>query len=98
MSETKLSKEIRDALTDAGIWAMRINSGKVPVRGGFMHLAPTGTPDVLVIHPYGWLEVKGDSPTSEEQVKFRERAAKSGVRHAEVRSVEDALRTVLSWR
>lgn len=99
MSETRLSKEIRDALTDAGFWAMRINSGTVRVAGGFMHLAPKGTPDVLVLHPYGWLEVKTDvGESSEAQRKFRERAAKTGVRHAEVRSVEDALRTVLSWK
>lgn len=28
-------------------WAMRVNSGGVKVRGGFMHLAPEGTPDIM---------------------------------------------------
>lgn len=28
-------------------WAVRMNSGKVAVRRGWMHLAPRGTPDIV---------------------------------------------------
>ncbi len=97
--ETKISKEIRDALTDAGYWSIRINSGTVRVAGGFMHLAPKGTPDILVLNPYGWLEIKTDKGvTSEAQIKFRERCAREGIRHAEVRSAAEAVELVTGWR
>ena len=46
--ETKLYGAIIEALARAGLaWMTRVHSGKTKVRGGYMQLAPTGTPDLL---------------------------------------------------
>lgn len=46
--ESELQREIMDALKHFScLKAWRCNSGTVKVRGGFMHLAPAGTPDVI---------------------------------------------------
>src|SRR5262245_42370766 len=69
-TESQISKSIRDALDKLGIPNWRMNSGVVRVRGGFMRLAPEGTPDILAAPnvPEGmtawecpkllWIEVK----------------------------------------
>ena len=100
MSESNLSADIRKALTLAGLWVIRLNSGSSRVRGGYIHGAPVGTPDLLIVAPvYGWLEVKmpGKYPTAEQRA-WHDRAEKEKVRVATVRSVEDALRTVQDWK
>jgi hypothetical protein len=43
--ETAISKEIGAQLDAMRVYHFRVNSGRVPVRGGWLHLAPTGTPD-----------------------------------------------------
>jgi hypothetical protein len=100
-TETDLSRAIQDALGKLGAMVERIQSGKVRVRGGYMHLASEGTPDLFVAFrgATGFLEVKtreGERRTA--QAEWHERAHKHGVRVAVVRSVEEALRTVMSWR
>jgi hypothetical protein len=48
MSETALRSAIVDALNATGlvrVWS--IHAGRVKVRGGWLHLCPTGTPDVV---------------------------------------------------
>lgn len=99
MSETDLSKAIRDALTRRGFWVERVNSGKAKVRRGWLYGAAIGTPDILVIAPvYGWLEVKTDiGRLSAEQTAWHDRARNFGVRVDVVRSVEGALRTAERW-
>jgi len=48
MSETKLSRAIQDALTlDPDVLVVRVHSGKVKVKGGWMQLAEEGTSDLL---------------------------------------------------
>jgi hypothetical protein len=52
---------IRHAQELLGVLAIRINSGRVKVRGGWMTLAPIGTPDLLFVLFGGrccWLECK----------------------------------------
>jgi hypothetical protein len=104
MSETKLSKAIREALVATGCWVERVQSGVVPAVKGkrvhYVHCASPGTPDLLLVAPIqGWLEVKTPKgKLSDDQKRWHERAARIGVRVADVRSVRDALETVALWR
>lgn len=97
--ETDLASQIRDAingLTLAKVW--RENAGAVPTRGGYMHLAPAGTPDIVGYLPGGRfvaLEVK--RPKEKErpaQLEFLTRAQQLGCLVGVVRSVEEALKLV----
>ena len=98
MSETALSASIRAAILSMGYRCERVNSGSVPTRGGWYHGASTGTPDTIIVHPYGWLETKTDEyDLSEGQKKWHREHAALGVRIAVVRSVEQALRVVKGW-
>jgi len=99
MTETQLSKSIRDTLERAGFWVERIFSGSARVRGGFIHGASNGTPDLMVLDPFGFLEVKLPGKDLEnDQVLWHVKAAGLGHRIATVRSEEQALRTVMGWR
>jgi hypothetical protein len=81
-AETGVQREIKAALEMAGYIVRRIHSGKVKVSGGWMQLAETGTPDLLVIGR-GWMglcEVKTeDGELSPEQVDFSREMFKRGV-------------------
>lgn len=98
MSETALSRQIRDAINGAGWKCERVNAGRVPTRGGWFHGASAGTPDTIVVWPYGWLETKTpEYELSADQNKWHADAIAHGVRVATVRSVEQALRAVKGW-
>lgn len=91
MSETALSKSIREALEASGLWVERINSGSPSRR---MRGVKRGTPDLLIIGPgrYGWLEVKDPGENLRpSQVEWHEKAARLGVPVRVVRSVAEAL-------
>lgn len=49
--ETSISRECADVLDAMNLYHLRLQSGRVKVRGGFMHLCPTGTPDRLFLLP-----------------------------------------------
>lgn len=55
--ETKRQAQIVKALSDIGRIVIRVQSGKVQVRGGWMQLAQPGTPD-LYVAGFGFLETK----------------------------------------
>lgn len=98
MTETAVSRAIRDALESLGIWVIRIQSGTIPMRGRRIHLAEPGTPDLWT--PHGWLEVKRsekEAPT-DVQLRWHARAHRHGVRVATVASPAEAVRVVLGWR
>jgi hypothetical protein len=98
VSETDISRSIRKALTLAGYHVERVNSGKVPTRNGYFQGASPGTPDTVVLAPYGWLETKTPiGKLNENQKKWHARAEKLGVRVAVVRSASDAIRAVDKW-
>jgi hypothetical protein len=64
--EGRLKEEVIGELKKLGIFYLRTNSGVVKVRGGFIHLAPIGTADLLVfkgMQPY-WIELKGLGQTT----------------------------------
>ncbi len=91
MTETQLQRSIIDGLEQLGFWTMRINAG----RKGGVQMAPKGTPDILVLCPYIWLEVKlPDGKLSPEQLTFGERAKREAVPHAVVRSLSEAVSVV----
>jgi hypothetical protein len=80
-----------DGLEKLGFWSIRINAGR---RGG-VRMAPKGTPDILVLQPYVWLELKlKDGELRPEQVAFFERAKREGVPCAVVRSLQEAISVV----
>ncbi len=95
--ETAISRDIQAALTAVGIPCIRVQSGKVKVRGGWMQLADEGTPDLWT--PWGWLEVKtAGGLLRPAQESWRERMARWGVRVATVTSARAAVDVALEWR
>jgi hypothetical protein len=100
VSETEISLNIRRALKLAGFWCERVNSGKVPTRGGFFQGASKGTPDTVVVSPvYGWLETKTpEGKLSDGQRKWHAKAKARCVRIAVVMSASEAIAVVRGWR
>ncbi|MGH9604291.1 MAG: hypothetical protein ACRD3N_01205 [Terracidiphilus sp.] len=105
MSEcSQLTTPIVEALTDAGYFAMRLNSGKVKVRGGWLSLCPCGTADILVCPPMRpplWVETKAvkrdyHREQVEAQDAFRERVTRLGHGYVTARDLADVLRALES--
>jgi hypothetical protein len=100
--ETKLQRAIIDAIELQGAYVERINSGKVKVRGGWMHGLKEGSPDLRgYIAPTGrayYLEVKlpGEKPKP-EQLAWKATHEKRGALHAFVTSVPDAVAVMSGW-
>lgn len=95
MSETDLQSAIMKALKQAGYWAFRVNSGG---RQGRVRLAPDGTPDICVVSPHGWLEVKQPGkPLRPAQSDWHAQAQRLGVRVAVVTSVGEAVSVAGDW-
>lgn len=102
MTETDLHRAILKALELRGHWAFRVNAGGMQVGQGksraFVRMAPAGTPDICLLSPQGWLEVK--TPTgklSKAQDSWHTKARLHSVRVATVRSVSEALAVVERW-
>lgn len=103
--ETDLQRAILEALAAHGHWAMRVNAGThaIPAAGEHarrvIRSAPSGTPDILVIKPYGWLEVKLLGGTLRpSQIAWHARAEREWLRCVVVRSIAEALRAVDRWK
>jgi hypothetical protein len=103
MSETDLSRGIRQALQAKGCRVIRIQSGMLRVAAGersyFVRCAEIGTPDWLVIRAgvYTWLEVKtAAGELSREQRAWHEWARAQGLRVAVVRAISEAIRAVFA--
>ncbi len=105
-SETDISRGIIEALRATGWRVIRVNSGKVKVSGGYMQLAPAGTPDLLVFGKvssdgraiWGWLESKMPiGKLSEKQIEFQQFARAKNINVATVRSRQEALDAVKGW-
>jgi hypothetical protein len=92
--EGAIQSQITEYLKLRGIWHMRVQSGKVKVRGGWMQLAPTGTADLLAWPRSGpvWIEVKKPKGTHEtEQQEFRDLMADLNVRYILARSLDEVI-------
>lgn len=96
--ETDRQAEIVETLRKAGFFVLRIHSGCVRVKRGFMHLAPKGTPDLYVLG-WGWLETKMDKgkPTP-EQLEMHARIRRAGECVGVVRTPAEALRAVMGGK
>ena len=73
MSETSgVTRPILEALTKAGYFAMRLNSGSARIGKYWVKLCPAGTADIVVYPPYRlplWIETKAaKGKTNPEQV------------------------------
>lgn len=89
--ETDLQTAIQDGLEKLGFWVMRVNAGK----RGRVRMAPKGTPDLLCLLPYLWLEVKRPGEElNDNQVIWHEKAKKEGIPCCIVSSVGDAVTAV----
>jgi hypothetical protein len=96
--ETDRQALIVAALEALGRHVVRIQCGRVKVRGGWMHLAPTGTPDLYVLG-WGWLETKMDkTKPSPDQLAMHDRIRRAGELVAVVRTPAEAIRAVSSGR
>jgi hypothetical protein len=93
-SETAISRSISSGLESLGAIAIRVQSGLVKVRGGWMHLAPPGTPDRLFLLENGcglWLETKTPiGSLSTEQIAWHYEARKRGHNVFTVKSEREA--------
>lgn len=99
--ETVLQRAIIDALAQVyGVAAIRVQSGRVRARGGYVHAAPPGTPDLLLeMFRTSMLEIKTSSGRlSLVQENRHAELEQRGVRIAVVRSVAGALEVVQRWR
>ena len=94
--ETQRQATIVAELSKLGRLVIRVQSGVVKVKRGWMHLAPEGTPDLYVVG-WGWLETKLEkSKPTPEQLDMHARLIAAGERVAVVRSVAEALEAVRS--
>ncbi len=95
--ETILQKAITDAIAARyGTLAhvVRVNSGSVPAKRGWIHLAPKGTPDlhVDIAGASVWIEVKLPGETSDAtQLQVQGSLRMCGAYVYEVHSVAEAL-------
>jgi hypothetical protein len=99
MSEAALTTAVLNALQQMpGVVAWRCNSGTAKVRGGWMHLAPNGTADVIGFASPGGrffgIELKvqgGRHPHTKEQQDWGAKVQKHGGIYILARSVAEAL-------
>ena len=98
MSEqSEITGPLVKMLRQMGIFTLRLNSGKVRVRGGYMHLCPEGTADILC-WPKGrtcWLETKASKGMMrDKQMEFRDTVTSLGHEYHAVRSIDAGLDAV----
>jgi hypothetical protein len=90
--EGTLKSNVDAYLKEVLVWpdfALRMNSGRVRVRGGVLHLHPEGTADYQILRSTGisWLELKkpgkDTTPAARKQAQdaFRDKVTALGHRH-----------------
>jgi hypothetical protein len=96
--ETSLQARIVEALEDIGFLVIRVHSGTVKVKRGWMHLGPEGFPDLLVVGQR-FLEVKtDDGELTLAQRTMHARIRRAGELVSVVRTPAEAIRAVRSGR
>jgi hypothetical protein len=96
--ETSLQARIVSALEAIGFLVIRVHSGTVKVKRGWMQLGPEGFPDLWVVG-HMLLEVKtGKGKVSPEQLAMHARIRRAGELVAVVRTPAEAIRAVSSGR
>jgi hypothetical protein len=96
--EGALKAQVLDFLKVAYPLHFRMQSGKVAVKRGFLHLAPEGTADVLVFKGTQpcWIELKAPKgkthkERAEKQQAFRERVLREGHRHIQAQTLDEVI-------
>jgi len=96
MTESEIQRDIKKYLEDAGFRVYRMNSGYLKKN---VKLAPPGTPDLMVISPFGkttWIEVKTETgKVSDIQLVMHIILASYGQLVIIARSVEDVKEIVI---
>jgi Holliday junction resolvase len=74
----------------------RVHSGKVQIKGGFMQLAPAGTPDLVGYKGGSFIGIEckttaKESKLSPEQIEFRTHVYRSGAVYIEARHLQDVV-------
>jgi hypothetical protein len=93
--EDALKAQVIAYLNQTGTFYLRLNSGKLRVKRGFMQLAPEGTADFLVCNPDPrWLELKAPGQGTKKarqvaQAAFAGRVLRLGHKHAYCTSVDE---------
>ena len=97
--ESAISHSVADVWRKLGAIVVRIQSGRVPVRGGWMQLAEKGTPDLLVLGANGrcfWAETKTEKKdATTEQIDMHYKLRRLGFPVYIIRNEADALE---AWR
>jgi hypothetical protein len=95
MKESEIQRFCLDALKQLGIFCMRLNSGKVKVRGAWMNLAPVGTADIVAYPEKSlpvWLEIKQvKGEQRDAQVTFQEKVTSLGHSYYVIKSVDEVM-------
>ena len=84
-------------LRQMGIFTLRLNSGKVKVRGGWMQLCQEGTADILCFprRRVVWIETKAlKGALRQKQCEFRDVVTSLGHEYHEVRSIDEGIAAV----
>lgn len=95
--EDALKSQVIAYLNQTGTFYLRLNSGKVAVKRGWMNLCPEGTSDFLVCNPDPhWLELKAAGNTTkasrrEAQEAFGKKVRSLGHRYSVVTSVAELI-------
>ncbi len=103
MSETSsLTGPLRKMYEQAGALVFRMQSGKIPMAGRWIHLCEEGTADLLVFPRKGgvcWVETKDpngktDKARKEAQNRFRERVEALGHTYLRVTTIDEGMRAI----
>ena len=104
MRETDLSNQIKEYLELTGFKVLRLNSGKVKVRGGMMQLCPAGTPDLLAHWFDGqilYVETKTEekhSKVSSKQIEIHAELRERGFTVIVPKTYIEAVAQITAWR
>ena len=95
--QTELTGPLVKMLRQMGIVTLRLNSGKLRVRGAWMTLCPIGTADIVCFQRNRviWLECKTlQGKLRDSQKQFRESVTALGHEFYEIRSIDEGLEAV----
>lgn len=95
--EDQLKAQVIAYLNRTGTFFLRLNSGKVAVKRGWMSLCPEGTADFLICNPEPcWVELKAPGQATKAsrkaaQAAFADRVEGLGHRHAYCTTVDELI-------
>jgi hypothetical protein len=95
--EGELKAEVNEYLRDSGRFFLRMQSGRVKVKRGVMHLCPEGTADYLVCCPDPrWIELKAPGAKTkkeraEKQQEFADRVIALGHKHLTAETLDEVI-------